>query len=85
MRVEISVLEPGCEILIYEVESEAECHDEVDRFAYRHAAANGLDCRAGCVLATPVYETVKPLDRSTVIPVGGIGYAWPDDQQEATS
>jgi len=56
MRVEISVLEPGCEILTYEVESEAACHDEVDRFAYRHVVANGLDCRVGCVLATPIRE-----------------------------
>lgn len=56
MRVEISVLEPGCEILTYTVGSEAECHDEVDRFAYRHVAENGLDCRVGCVLATPIQE-----------------------------
>ncbi len=82
MRVEINCLEPGCEILTYTVESEAECHDEVDRFAYRHVVESGQEVRVGCVVASPARKTVVFARGVKVPPVGGIGYAWPDDQQE---
>ncbi len=59
MRVEINCTEPGCEILTYIVGSEAECHDEVDRFAYRHVVESGMEVRVGCVLAFPVRESTE--------------------------
>jgi hypothetical protein len=56
MRVEISVLEPGYDAETYVVDSEGECHDEVDLFAYRHAIDTREEVRVGCVLAQLMTE-----------------------------
>ena len=56
MRVEISVLEPGYDAETYVVDSERECHDEVDLFAYRHVIDTNEEVRVGCVLAQPIRE-----------------------------